>query len=299
MSDGESDRLVYLRYRAAAAALRALPRPLASAAGRAAGLLYERRKPATRAIVAANLRRVLGPGASSADLDRVVDAAFAAYGAYWCQAARLRPNDAALLQRRFRIDGAEHLLTPLSQGRGVVLALPHLGTWEAGAVWAAAVGHPLTTVAEPLSPPELFSWFVGQREALGLEVLPLGGSTGAMLAQTLRAGRPVALLADRDIVGDGVEVSLFGEKTRLPAGPAVLAMRSGADLCPCVVYDEPGDRHHAVIRPPIDTSRAGRFRDEVPRITQDLAHALEDLIRARPEQWHVFQPNWPEPTIDV
>ncbi|HKA85872.1 MAG TPA: hypothetical protein VKD21_18540, partial [Acidimicrobiales bacterium] len=87
--------------------------------------------------------------------------------------------------------------------------------------------------------------------------------------------------------------TFFGETTTLPSGPAVLALRTGAPLIPTGVYDQGGGRHHAVIRPPIPVERRGSFRDDVARITQAMAGELEGLIRRRPEQWHLLQPNWP------
>jgi KDO2-lipid IV(A) lauroyltransferase len=114
----------------------------------------------------------------------------------------------------------------------------------------------------------------------------------------------VALLCDRDIAGGGSEVRFFGEKTTLPSGPAVLALRTGAPLLPTGVYDEGGGRHRAVVRPPVAAERMsasrshgrsgrGSFRDDVARITQAMADELEGLIRRAPEQWHLLQPNWP------
>jgi lauroyl/myristoyl acyltransferase len=250
-------------------------------------------QPLQRKVVSDNLRRVLGPEADEATLRRCVRAAYVSYGRYWADAARLDPNAPGLLERHWTIEGAEHFLQAASSGRGVVLALPHLGSWEIGGIWAASVGHPLTTVAEPAEPAALFEWFVAKREALGIRVLPLGGSTATELAAILREGGTVALLADRDVVGDGIEVELFGATTRLPAGPAVLALRTGAVLLPCAVYHGHGDRHHGVIRPPLDTQRRGRLREDAQRVTTALAHELERLILRAPEQWHVFQPNWP------
>jgi KDO2-lipid IV(A) lauroyltransferase len=100
-------------------------------------------------------------------------------------------------------------------------------------------------------------------------------------------------LADRDLAGNGIEVELFGEKTTLPAGPALIALRSGAPLMTCAIYQRPRGRYHAVLTPPLDLTRTGRMRQDVQRLTEDLAASLEDLIRQAPEQWHLFQPNWP------
>jgi phosphatidylinositol dimannoside acyltransferase len=101
------------------------------------------------------------------------------------------------------------------------------------------------------------------------------------------------LLSDRDLTGDGVEVEFFGEKTTLPAGPATLSLRTGAALVPTAVYFQTGRKHLGVIGPPIPVERKGRLREDIARITQEIAHVFEDRIKRAPEQWHLLQPNWP------
>lgn len=290
---GRAEREVYLLYRFGAEALRLLPEPVARALGGGIGRLAGVLDPKRRAVVAGNLGHVLGPAADRRQLDRVVGRAFAAYGHYWAEAARLRPSDRQLLEGRVEMEGADRLFEAARSGRGAVLALPHLGIWEVGGLWSATQGVPLTAVAEPLSPPELFDWFVAQRRALGIEVVRLGGGAAGKLSAALRDGKVIALLADRDVAGDGIEVEFFGERTRLPGGPALLALRTGAALLPCAIYDLGGGRHRGVLRPALEVERRGHLREDVARLTQALAHELEVLIRARPEQWHVFQPNWP------
>jgi KDO2-lipid IV(A) lauroyltransferase len=128
---------------------------------------------------------------------------------------------------------------------------------------------------------------------MGLEVVPLGDDVSTRVLKALRDNRIVCLLCDRDLTGDGVEVEFFGERTTLPAGPATLAIRTGAALLPVAVYFERGRKHHAVIREGIKVERQGRLRDDIVRITQELARSFEQLIQVAPEQWHLLQPNWP------
>jgi KDO2-lipid IV(A) lauroyltransferase len=126
-----------------------------------------------------------------------------------------------------------------------------------------------------------------------MEVVPLGAQAGPAVLRALRANRIVCLLSDRDLAGDGVSVELFGERTTMPGGPATLALRTGAPLVPAGVYFRPRGGHFAKIGPPLSVQREGRLRDDVARVTQDLAHRFEELIRMAPEQWHLMQPNWP------
>ena len=80
---------------------------------------------------------------------------------------------------------------------------------------------------------------------------------------------------------------------------AYLALRTGAPILPIAVYFEARGQHRAVIQPPVPAERLGRLREDVERVTQDIARRFEDLIRAHPEQWHVMQPNWPSDREDT
>ncbi|MDQ3643301.1 MAG: hypothetical protein M3450_18005 [Actinomycetota bacterium] len=191
-------------------------------------------------------------------------------------------------------EGVEHLERALEAGNGVIMALPHLGGWDYGGAWFAAVGqYPVTVVVEPVEPPELLAWFTELRRSVGLEIVPLGSDAATKVLRRLRSGGVVGLLSDRDILGTGAEVEFFGERTTLPSGPATLAFRTGAAILPTAVYFTGRRGHHGVVRPPIPVERTGRFRDGEKRVTQLLANELEALIRRAPSQWHLLQPNWP------
>jgi KDO2-lipid IV(A) lauroyltransferase len=274
--------------------MQAVPEPVAAAACFVVSLVLTARRVESRAMYARHLRRVLGDDLSEAEVRSWTRRAFLAYSRYWMEGARLPGVSAAeIMDRMVWPQGWEHLIEGMAAGRGVVMALPHVGSWEWGGAWLALKGYPMVSVAEPLEPPELYDYFVRVREEMGLEIVELGSGTWAGLLKFLREGRLVGLLCDRDIIGNGVEVEFFGETTTFPSGPAALALRSGAVLLPTVVYSGPGRDHSAVIRPPLDTSRTSSMRADVKRVTQDLAHELESFVRRAPEQWHLFQPNWP------
>jgi len=226
-------------------------------------------------------------------LRRAVEASFDSYARYWLESFRLPQRTFADVDQAFTIDGFEHLEDAVANGHGAVIALPHLGGWEVGGFWLAQQGYRFTVVVEPIEPPELFDWFADFRRALGMNIVPLGPEAGTAVLRALKDNQLVGLLCDRDLAGDGVEVTFFGETTTLPGGPATLALRTGAPLVAAAVYFDAGDGHHAVVTPPLEAVRTGRLRDDVGRVTQQVADALEKLIRAAPEQWHLMQPNWP------
>jgi KDO2-lipid IV(A) lauroyltransferase len=287
------DRASYFAYRGAAMVANAIPErvatPLAEGIARGiAPVLAGRRR-----LVAKNLQRSTGGRLEGLALQRAVSDTFASYGRYWLELFRL-PRDARVsVEPRFNADGWEHIEAGLAAGSGVILALPHLGGFDFAAAWLAGRGVAPTVVVEPVEPPELFEWFAGVREAIGMEVVPLGPDAGAAVLRALKSNRIVCLLCDRDLAGDGVGVDFFGERTTMPGGPATLALRTGAPLIPAGVYFRPRGSHYAKIGPPLVVEREGRLRDDVTRVTQELARRFEELIRMAPEQWHLMQPNWP------
>ncbi|MCU1361569.1 MAG: putative acyltransferase [Ilumatobacteraceae bacterium] len=221
--------------------------------------------------------------------------AFDSYARYYVESFKLPTMSKQTVQRSFTVEGYEYVTDALAGGKGVILALPHLGGWEWAGRWMTDQGHRMTVVVEPLEPPELFQWFVDLRKDLGMTVVPLGPKAGSAVLRALKANEVVCLLCDRDLDRTGVDVEFFGERTTLPAGPATLSLRTGAPILPTGVYFTPRyNGHHGVVRPPIPVNRlGGGLRDDVARVTQQLAHELEFLIRRAPEQWHMFQPNWP------
>jgi lauroyl/myristoyl acyltransferase len=286
-------QLRFRTYATLGRGLAALPEPVALAGANLVGDVLYRFRHDQRAMVTNNLRRVLdAEGADAVVLDRWARRSFRAYARYWVEGARLGSTPPREVEQRTFIQGLEHLADGMAIGKGVVVALPHVGSWEYGGAYLATQDLPMTAVAERIEPPELFDFFVEQRAAMGLTIVPLDAGAGSALLAALRRGALVGLLSDRDIEGTGIEVEFFGESTTMPAGPATLALRSGATLVTGVVYSGPSRDHRAIIEPPIDLTRQDSLRKDVARITQEIATRFEGLIRRAPEQWHVFQPLW-------
>jgi KDO2-lipid IV(A) lauroyltransferase len=287
-------RATYVAYRAGGVIGKTIPpaigRPLATGVGR----VLLRAMPGRRAMATRHLRRASGGALRGPALQAAVAGTFDSYARYWLEMFRLPHESPAAIDANINVVGYEHVEAGLAAGRGVILALPHLGGWEFAGAWAVkSKGKRLLVVVEPVEPPELFEWFVRVRAAMGMDVVALGPEAASKSLRALRDNWLLALVCDRDLRGDGVEVEFFGEKTTMPAGPAMLALRARATIVPVAVYFRPQGGHHAVVRPPLDTTRRGSVRDDVARITQDLAHEFEGLISAEPQQWHLLQPNWP------
>lgn len=286
-------KAAFFGYRAGAAVANALPAPVATGFARSLGLPMAYGMRSRRLMIGRHLQRVYGGHLSALQLDTKIAQAFDSYARYWMESFRLSSTDRAHLEAGMSWEGVGYVEDGLAAGQGVIMALPHLGGWDFGGAWFATAGYPATVVVETLEPPELFEWFVEFRRALGLNVVPHGPKAGPAILQALRRNELVGLVCDRDLARTGIDVEFFGERTTLPAGPATLALRTGAVLLPTAVYFE-GRGHHGVVRPPLAVERSGAgLRADVARITQAMAVELEALIRQAPEQWHLMQPNWP------
>ena len=250
-----------------------------------------------RPIVARNMRRV-NPELQGHKLRRAVRKSYESYARYFIETFRLPMLSKKEIDSKISVTGFEHIENALKLGKGVILALPHLGGWEWSGRWLIHQGHNLNAVVEKLDSQALFQMFVDLRTSYGVNVIPLDDKAGVAVQEALAKNEIVALLCDRDLQGNGIEAEFFGERTTVPAGPAFFALRTGAALLPLGTYFAKGlDQHETVVRPAINVQRTGSLRDDMSRVTQDLVHELESLIKKKPEQWHLFQPNWPSDKI--
>jgi KDO2-lipid IV(A) lauroyltransferase len=242
-------------------------------------------------VLEANLLRVTGPSVAGKELRALSRRTMRSYARYWLEAFRLPVIGQQRIQADMHATGEENIQRNLAAGRGVIVALPHTGNYELAGAWIIGRGvGKFTTVAERLKPESLFRRFLEFREGLGMEVLPASGgdSRFGVLAQRLRAGGLVCLVSDRDVTGRGIDVEFFGEKARMMAGPAALAVQTGAALLPTTLwFDGPGWKAHISNEVPVPES--GTRREKIAAMTQAVARDYEDGIRAHPQDWHMLQ----------
>jgi len=230
------------------------------------------------------------PEITALNLDLLVIEAMRSYMRYWCDTFRLPDwSDERIIQTVTVTN--EHLLTDaIAAKTGVIVAVPHVGNWDHAGAYFCAKGIQLVTVAERLKPEKLFLKFLAYRQAMGMEVLPLDGRVLNTLQDRLNEGALVALVSDRDLSRSGIEIEFFGGKARMPAGPALLALRTKAPLITAFVsYTDNGV--HIEFRNVVLPS-GGDESSKVQEIVQMTAQYFEDGISKNPHDWHMLQRIW-------
>ncbi|OLZ60538.1 phosphatidylinositol mannoside acyltransferase [Streptomyces sp. IMTB 2501] len=270
-----------------------LPEPVAVRLGRTiADAAWKQRGKGVQRLES-NYARVV-PDATPEHLAELSRAGMRSYLRYWMESFRLPAWSRERVKTGFDPKDIHYLTDGLASGQGLILALPHMANYDLAGAWVTTkLETPFTTVAERLKPETLYDRFVAYREGLGMEVLPhSGGSAFGTLARRLRDGGLVCLVADRDLSASGVEVDFFGEKTRIPAGPALLAQQTGALLLPVTLWYDDSPVMKGQVHPPIEVPESGTRAEKTSVMAQALADAFATGIADHPEDWHMLQRLW-------
>jgi len=242
--------------------------------------------PARRHAALANLAVIL-PGASRPERARVVRRMMRSYNRMMFEFFRLPHLERDELLNAVEVRGREHIEAALAGGRGCILCCTHIGNWELAAVMVGYWGHTLYAVAGV----QLGRWLTGavrdtKRELAIQTVSPEDGFR--KLWRALENNHPIALMVDGDIYRQGVPVRFFGRETPWPAGPGVLASRTGSPVC-CGYCERvsPG-RFRIVVEPALDP----KHFDSVAAINSAVAAISERHIREHLDQWCIFRSLW-------
>lgn len=283
------DSLVAALYLFAWRVARWLPEKVAYRLFYSLGRVLVKRKGKSVGRLRSNLARVK-PEFSQSQLDVLMSSAMNSYMRYWCDTFRFPDWSNERVMKTVEVHDEHLLMDAIKAGTGVIVALPHAGNWDHAGAYFCSKGVKLATVAERLKPDLLFRKFLAYREAMGMEVLALDSRSIATLARRLREGGLVALVADRDLSKTGVEVNFFDGIARMPAGPAVLAINTGAPLLTAFVSYTPKGIHINFRSVPVSDS--GTQQERVQQMVQHCADNFANGIAEHPEDWHMLQRIW-------
>ncbi len=283
------DFLAALPYFVGWRLVRALPEKSAYSLFENIGKIVLSRNGAQMKRLRSNLQRVV-PSNSPDAMDRLMRAAVSSSMRYWCDTFRSSDWSKSRISTTVTTTREELLTAPMKDGRGVVVALPHAGNWDHAGFYFCGMGFPLVTVAERVKPEALFNKFLEYRQNMGMEVLPLDGRSMGTLLQRAREGALIALVSDRDLSRSGVDVTFFGHPARMPAGAALLAIRTGIPLITAFVSYTNTGIHIEFNSVPIPSH--GTEAERVTTVVQACADLFAKGIIAHPQDWHMLQRIW-------
>ena len=283
------DSLSSLPYLVVWRLVRALPEKSAYAIFERIGKIVLSRNGARMKRLRSNLQRVL-PGNGPDEMDQLMREAVSSSMRYWCDTFRCSDWSKSRILTTVTATREELLTGPMRDGRGVVVALPHAGNWDHAGFYFCAMGFPLVSVVERVKPEALFNKFLQYRQKMGMEVLALDGRSMGTLMQRAREGALIALVSDRDLSRSGVDVTFFGHPARMPAGAALLAIRTGIPLITAFVsYTNTGIHieFNSVAIP-----EQGTEAQRVSTVVQECADQFAKGIAKHPQDWHMLQRIW-------
>ncbi len=271
-------------YSVGARLLRVFPPGFRHAAAAPGGTAWFWLSAGQRRAALENYAAALGLDSNDPVVARVARQAFQNYGRMLTDFLLLGSLTPQELMQRMTIDGLDQLDAALSRGRGAIMAVPHMGSWDMAGSYAGALGYPIAAVAERF-PGSLNDAVVRTRQRFGLNVIMLGRSAVRGITQALQANSIVALLCDLE-QGPGVSVRFFGRRAVVPGGPAAIALKTGAALMPACQYATSPGHHHVHLDPPLAVAD-GETKEG---LMQRVVNRFEDFIRERPQQWYAFRP---------
>lgn len=283
------NQISYLAYLVGWKVVGILPEKLAYGIFRSLAHLMHRRDGKSVKRLRTNLS-IVDPSLTPSDLEKLVLRGLKSYMRYWCDTFRIHRWNNVRIEKTVSLKNDHLLRKPMAEGRGVVIALPHSGNWDHAGAYFCQQGIPLVTVAEILKPEKLFAKFLHYREEMGFEVLGLDSRAFVTLIRRAREKRLIALVADRDLSESGIVVNFFGHEAKMPAGPAVLAIREGLPLVAAHVSYTPTGIHiefNEVNIPEIDNEE-----EQIKETVQRTANLFAAGISKSPEDWHMLQRIW-------
>ncbi len=242
----------------------------------------------------ANLSFMLKLEPTSIDLEKLVKEGMRSYLRYWQETFRLPTWNKKYLEKNIRIKGKINLDAAQKSGKPLVTAVAHMGNWDAAGFWYTSNFGELTTVAERLKPESLFNKFVKFRNSFGIEIIPTSGETDIFmkLIRRAREGRMIALVADRDISKNGVEINYGNSKTTFPVGPAAIVTAIDGLIIPMSSYYDFDNKLTFEFFPLLSPDHNKSKKANVLNLTQKLANIFESEIKKHPKDWHLLQRVW-------
>ncbi len=251
-----------------------------------------------RDVVSTNIERVVGLDLDKRRRRQKVRSVFKNMAKNYFDLTQLSQLRLENLEENVSIEGWHHLTKAVADGNGVIIASAHLGNFEVAAQVLALRGIKMTIFVEAFDSTPFLRNIAKLRQGNGASILPV--STGALKKglQILRNGGTIGIVCDRDIQGNGLKVSFFGEETSVPSGAVSLALRTRAAIVPIFSVRKSSNRFAIYIEPPLRLVANGNRSQSVRANLERLVAIMERYIRQYPEQWMVLEPVWRNQVVE-
>jgi len=272
--------------------MRALPPrvryPLAAVTGRCVFVVMRRR----RRVAFENFGQVLGLPWNDPLVKRTAHHAFGNYFKMFADFMLMDTLKPQEIRRMVRPEGIEHIDRALADGKGAIVVTAHVSNWDILAAASAVYGYPISAVTNELPSGGLNELVIASRERIGMKMIPIGPGSPRQILKALGRNELVALASDLYSGDRGVRVEFFNRPAMFPAGPAALALRTGAPILPVWIRRQPDNLYVAEVEAPIEVSRTGDSPRDIQLTTERIVQFFERIIRREPDQWLVFLPVW-------
>lgn len=243
-----------------------------------------------RKTVSDNLRVVLDT-CDEAAIRKIAEEVFVNFAKYLVDFFRFSKITKEYIAKNVNLSGRENLDAAIKEKKGVILLAAHIGNYELGAAAVSLLGYPFNAVALDHKNKLVNKFFIRQRQAADIKVIPLGMALKRCYA-CLKDGEALALLGDRDFLNHGLKMKFFGKDSLIPKGPAALSLRTGAFIVPTFLIRLPDDTFELTFERPIAYSTTGDTDEDTRLILKKCIEVMERYIKKYPSQWYMFRNFW-------
>lgn len=239
----------------------------------------------------ANLTQVLGESTAARIAAR---RSFHNYGRYIVDFVRADMIRDASVPTKIQFDRWAELDAAVAEGHGVLIVLMHVGNWEIGGRVLSQRGYRVNVIARSFEHHRFNQAVVDARQESGMRVIPAERATLGIV-RAMRRGEVLGILIDDPLEDGGVSVPFFGRQVMVPAGPARIALRTGARVLPSALVRDgtTSDVTRALVDFSVRAEVTGDQERDVQTLTRRILESHERFIRAYPDQWFMFRRMWP------
>lgn len=244
-----------------------------------------------------NLKVVLGRGIEQKQLDKYVFEVFFNFAKYLADFFKNFKLEKDYISKNVEIHGNENVDMALEKGKGAIVVTIHLGNWELAGRIVGMLKYPVSAIALEHQDKRVNELFIKQRAASGVKSISVGRAQIKECFRVLKRNEVLGILGDKDYTSNGIYVDFFHKTARLPKGPAVFSLKTGAPIVFCAIIRGKTDKYQMYFKPPVFPETTGDYDKDLENVMKKYIVFFEEFIRKNPGQWYVFRRIWDQKKI--